>query len=114
MLEQSEGKDDRTVANAMKDLRLVNQHWSVWATRTIGVLRPPPDARLETLVDVVDKRFINVRSLRLDKLRKIDDEDLVTLCKLSTLTVLDITQSRVGSRKITYMGVSSLKDLDLL
>ena len=55
------------------------------------MLRPPPDAPLEPLVDVVANRFINVRSLKLDKLMKIDDEDLVTLCKLSTLTVLDIT-----------------------
>ena len=108
MLEQSEGKDDRIVADMMKGLRLVNRHWSVWANESYGVLRPPPDAPLETLVDVVAKSFINMRYLKLDKLMKIDDKDLATLCKLSTLTVLDITQSGVGSRNVTGKVVSSL------
>ena len=114
MLERSEGEDDSVVADMMKDLRLVNRHWCSWATRAIGVLRPSPNAPLETLVEMVAETFVNVRSLTLDKLLKIDDKDLVTLCKLSALTVLDITQSGVGSRNITDKGVSSLGSLSAL
>ena len=115
MLEQSEGKDDRIIGNAMKKLQLVNHHWSSWATRAIGVLRPPADVPLETLVEVLAKRFLNVRNLKQDKIKKIDDEYLFALCKLSTLTVLDVTVNMYFcSREITDRGASSLASLSAL
>ena len=55
-----------------------------------------------------------MRSLKLGNLLKIDDEGLVALCKLSTLTILDVTWSIgfcFGSympRNITDMGMYSL------
>ena len=95
-LEQSEGEDDSIIADMM-ELRLVNRHWSLWATRAIGVLRPS-NVPLEKLLKMVAERFVNVRSLKLGNIEKINDEDLVTLCKLSTLTILDVTRSRCGLR----------------
>ena len=55
-----------------------------------------------------------MESLKLDNFLKIDDEDLVTSCKLSTLTFLEVTQSDFGSRNITDMGVSFLTNLRAL
>ena len=99
MLEQSEGEDDRIVSNAMKELRLVSRYWSPRATSAIGVLRLPKHVLVKTLVETVAKSFINVRSLKLDKVERIDDENLVTLCKLSILTALDIIGSLFSNKK---------------
>ena len=68
----------------------------------------PQNVPLETLVKMVAKRFVNVKSLKLDRLLKIFDEGLVTLCKLSTLTVFDIPRSGVGPMNIADMSVSSI------
>ena len=92
MLEHSEGKDDSIVANTMEKLQLVNQHWSSWATRTIRVLWPP-NVPLETLVEMLGERFVNVRSLDLDNITIIDGEGLLTPCKLSILTIPDVTST---------------------
>ena len=56
MLEQSEGEDDIIVADTMKKLRLVNQHWSLWSTGTIGVLRPR-NSPVHTVLDMVAETF---------------------------------------------------------
>lgn len=83
MLEHSEGEYDIIVIEIMKELRSVSWHWSSWSSRAIEVLRPPNDL-LETLLEIVAERFVNVRSLILDNIRKIDDEYLTTLsnCQL--------------------------------
>ena len=78
MLQQSEGKDDIIISNTMKESRLINRHWSSWATRAIGVLRPP-NVPLETLLEMVAEKFVDARSITLYKIRNTDDEDVVTL-----------------------------------
>ena len=61
-----------------------------------------------------------MRSLYLDNLEKIGDEDLAALCKLSKLTILDVTRDidfHFGfytSRGITDMGMHSLGSLSAL
>ena len=55
---------------------------------------------------MVAKRFINVKSLKLDNLQKIDDEELAALSKLSMLTGLDISKSAwVAGILRTWMSV---------
>ena len=55
----------------------------------------PPNVLLETLLEIVSERFVNVRSLILDNIRKVDDEDLAILSNLSTWTILDVTPSHI-------------------
>ena len=59
----------------MKMLRLVIRHWSSWATGSTDELKLP-GVPLETLLEVVGEKFVSLRSLKLDRVRKIDDEDL--------------------------------------
>lgn len=65
-------------------------------------------------------RFVNVRSLDLDQFENIGDEYLAALCKLSKLTILDVTRDidfHFGfytSRNITEMGMHSLGSLSAL
>lgn len=107
MLEQSESDDDH-VESTMKSLRLVNQHLYSWSTRAIGMLRPP-NVPLSIVLEVVATKFVNVKYLKLDKIQNIGDEDLVDLCKLSTLTCLDLSPINCFyDRNITYIGVNSL------
>ena len=65
-------------------------------------------------MEMMAKRFINARSLKLDEFKNIDDDDLDTLCKLSILTVLDVTGGEFWGRKITNRNVSSLASLSAL
>ena len=115
---QTEG-DDEIVANTMKKLRLVNRHWCLWATRAIEILRPP-NVPLRTLLTMVVEKFVNLRSLKLENVKKIGDEDLVNLGKLLSLMCLSFAPCKWHySREITDMGVSALgslgglKELDL-
>ena len=62
----------------MKVLRLDNQHWTSLATGSVDELRSPY-VPLETLLEVVREKFVSLNSLKLDRIRKFDDEDLVNL-----------------------------------
>ena len=113
MLEQSESDDD-CLESTMKSLRLVNQHLCSWSTRAIGMLRPP-NVPLSVILEAVATKFVNVKSLKLDKIQNIGDEDLVEVCKLSTLTCLDLSPiTCFYDRNITDIGVNSLGSLSAL
>ena len=62
----------------------------------------PQNVPLNKLLKMVTMRFVNVRSLKLDNLLKIDDEGLVAPCTLFTLTILDVTWS-IGLCLGSYM-----------
>ena len=94
MLEQTEG-DGGIVANTMKGLRLVNKHWSSWATRAIEMLKPL-NVPLSTLLTKVTEKFVTLRCLKLDNMEKVGDEDLINLGKLPTLTCLSFDQCNYG------------------
>lgn len=73
---------------------------------------------METLLEMVGEKCVSLRSLRLERIRKIEDEDLVTLCKLSSLTCLNFSitccqcvgdLSDIGMK---YLG--SLRELQVL
>ena len=81
----------------------------------------PPHVPLQTLLGVVGEKFVSLRSLKLERIRKINDEDLVNLCKLSSLTCLDFSMAGHGCvRDITNIGMNplgilrELKDLKLI
>lgn len=110
MSKQSQN-DDGCVVDTMKMLRLVNRHWSLCATESTDMLRPPA-VTLETLLEVVREKFVSLRSLRLDRIRKIDDEYLANLCKLSSLTCVDISRVCFDYiRDITDTGLKFLGSL---
>ena len=110
MLKQSQSKDGR-IADTMKMLRLVNRHWSSWATKAIEMVRPP-DVPWGMLLEVVIEKFVNLRSLKLDRIIMIDDEDLANLCKLSSLTCVDFSRVCLNYiRNITDMDLKSLGNL---
>ena len=113
MLEQAEG-DDGIVTNTMRNLRLVNRHWSSWAKSAIQMLTPS-NVPLCTLLIMVIEKFVNLRSLKLERMEKICDEDLVSLGKLSTLTFLSFDRRTYPFvRKFGDVGVRSLVNLNAL
>ena len=62
----------------------------------------PENVPLKKLFKMLTMRFVNVRSLKLDNLLKIENQDLVAPCTLSTLTILDVTWS-IGFCLGSYM-----------
>lgn len=114
MLEQTE-EDDHIVANTMKQLQLVNKHWSSWATRSIEILRPA-NVSLRTLLTIMAEKFVNLRSLMSENIMEIGDEELVSLGMLSTLKCLNLSSDNICfiREKITVVGVSSLVSLHAL
>ena len=109
MLELSEGIG-RVTQKTMKNLRLVNRHWSLWATNATTVLRAPGNGiAVRELVELVAQKFCNLKSLRLDKVPLITDDDVRIVCMLPSLTHVDLSQIGILCyRQITDIGMSSL------
>lgn len=122
----------------MKDLRLVNWHWSLWATRAITMLRPPTcDLSLQEQLERIAKKFINLNTLQLQRIAdyqylnrgfkhyEITDDDLRCLSLLPNLTCLELCPSQgltsfpsfnhgVTDVGMSYLGnLRALKSLDL-
>ena len=66
-------------------------------------------------MDLISKRFGNVSSLQLQKMKEITDDELPSLLQLPHLTSLDLTSNHFREvRKITYRGVHHLQSLQNL
>ena len=74
MLKQPESSD--SIAQTMAQLRLVNRHWSSWATGAIAILRV---ARNGVPLGQLVETFANLRSLKLERMRLITDDELQVL-----------------------------------
>ena len=77
----------------MKNLRLVNLHWSLWATRDIKLLRIAGHciASME-LPETLAEKYINLSTLHPYKMNMISDDGLHALLKISSLTHFDFTR----------------------
>ena len=92
MLELSEGTGIMTEMT-MKNLRLVNRHWFLWATNATTILRAPGNGiAVRELVELVTKNFDNLKTLRLDRVPLITDDDVRIVCMLPSLTCVDLSQ----------------------
>ena len=117
-LEESE--DDATL-QTMKSLRLVNCHWSRWATGAITMLKITGHRALSMeLVAILAKTFANLSTLHLCKMDRITNIGLHTLSELPNLTCLDVSGKgprsvyNITDRGMIYLGrLTALRDLAL-
>ena len=112
MLELSESSDGET-EHIMKNFRLVNGHWSSWATSATTMLRPSGNCiPLWELVEMAPRTFINLKSLHLDRVYLIaDDDELRILCRLHNLKRLDLSSIENPFYTLTDVGVGYLASL---
>ena len=117
-LEESE--DDATL-RTMKSLRLVNCHWSLWATRAVTMLKITRHYPLSMeLVDTLAETFVNLSTLHLCRMSIVSDDDLQTLLKFPNLTCIDFNGNRhtfnwnITDVGMGYLGrLTALRDLNL-
>lgn len=115
MLEKSEARP-RVIVRTMVQLRLVNRHWSSWATRATTVFRAEQDnVRLASIVE----KFVNLSSLEISTC--ITGSGLRTLSRLSCLTQLEIihplyyADRGLTDKSLRYLqNVTTLRRLRLL
>ena len=109
ILEQSESKDG-SKPETMQNLRLVNRHWSAWATEATRLLRAPRySIPMGLFVDQAAQSFVHLQSLQLEGMRMIADDGLCNLLKLPKLTSLDLAPGdRICAREITDEGMGYL------
>ena len=74
----------------MKNLQLVNQHWSAWAT---GAHQDVEDSEMyvpsRDIVKVLAERFFNVEEVQLDRVSFLTDNGLHAVRRWPNLTHLD-------------------------
>ena len=91
MLEFSEPTGDMT-EKTMKILRLVNLHWSQWATNATTRLRAPRNGGVvRELVELITEKFCNLDSLQLNRMPFISDEDVCIVSALPGLACVDLS-----------------------
>lgn len=90
----------------LKVSRLLNRHWSQWATEALTYISSS-GATVTTLVQGVSSRFPNVRAVRLKRCRGLNDNGVLVLGKLRRLAHLDMQ----GCAKLTMASLSQLSIL---
>lgn len=95
---------------AMMSLRLVNRHWSAWATESTTWLCPPQAGhRLEWIV----QKFVNLRTLHLQEVSHIAEGQWHCLRRLPSLTCLGVHEGVTDSVVKCLGHLDALQDLDL-
>ena len=97
----------------MKNLQLVNRHWSLWAMGAMAMLRiTEPRVLSAELVEVMARKFSNLSSLYL---YRIDDDGWQALSKLPCLTHLELTcqyYEEISDGSMGCLGkLTTLRDL---
>ena len=93
---------------SMKTLRLVNRHWSRWATTATTMLKPRGQhIKLEKLVEVISQQFVNLNTLHLDRMENFTDDGLCSLSMLPNLTNLSLMENW----KVTDAGCEPFGDV---
>ena len=93
---------DHSLLQLMKTLRLVNRHWSRWATTATTMLKPGGQhIKLKKLVEVISQQFVNLNTLDLDRMMNTPDDGLSCLSTLPNLTYLSLS----GKYTTTNAGV---------
>ena len=109
-LEEWDGDPD-DVMQTTETLRLVNRHWCQWVTKATTMLNlEGMHVQLEELMDTISRKFVNINTLHLYRMKNITNDGLCCLSMLPNLTHLSLE----GSRDITDEGVGYLGDLQCL
>ena len=82
-----------TTEETMKNVRLVNRHWSQWATSAITRLRSPTGRVMGELVQVITQKFCNLDSLLLDRMRLVTDDVMRIVSTIPGLTCVDLSNT---------------------
>ena len=108
-LEQSESRFV-VVVETMAWLRLVNKHWSSWATRATTALKP---GVCRFPGEMVVKKFVNTNTMILRQECDMIGYLLENLCQFSSLTSLFlVTTDRGWERRV--MSVDQIKNITSL
>ena len=101
---------------AMKNLRLVNRHWSSWATGATTMLRVTEHHVLFTeLVEMLAEKFVSLSILYLHEMNTITDDGLHALLKLPSLTHLYLgDKGYTRADRVTDVGMGYLGRLTAL
>eukprot|EP00803_Ostreobium_quekettii_P001328 evm.model.scf_1704.4 EVM.evm.TU.scf_1704.4 scf_1704:34218-35225(+) len=102
----------------VRSLRLVNRHWSRWATVSAEHLTLAMGAPLQELVDALVGKFIGVKALgfsfRCGEFGGMAQKDLALLARLPRLTWLDVGGCDVTDSDMDSLGrMTNLMHLDL-
>ena len=63
-----------SLSETMQSLRLVNQHWSLWAPGASAMLQPHrPNVPFGDVMKLIAKTFANLNSLHIGETEMIDD-----------------------------------------
>ena len=74
-----------------------------------------PNVPSRALLAMVGKRFVNLRCLKLENMKNLGEEDLISLGNLPSLACLSFPRCNYSfAREITDMGVISLGSLSAL
>ena len=115
MMEKSE-RDLHKKLQVMKALRLVNRHWSSWATEAINTLSPSTKhITLCTLTERVAAVFVNVSTLLVRDVHHVTADGSWGLRRLPNLTHLDLKGAqRIFDQALQFFGaLTALRELDL-
>lgn len=90
----------------LKVSRLLNRHWSQWATEALTYISSS-GATVTTLIEGVSSRFTNVNAVRLRQCEGLNDNGVLVLGKLQRLAHLDMQ----GCALLTMASLSQLSIL---